>query len=204
MTAPATASPTYAAKSATRGTAELCAVADLDDEARALLPAGAPAPAPKAFFSLLMERKLHADAIRFLAHALPRREAVWWAWVCARKSTAADASPPVKQALEATERWIVQPTEENRRQAMKAGEAADFGTAAGCAALAAFMSSGSLAPPDAPVVPPDEFLCAKAVSGSVMMAAVVPDAKRAPERFVEYLGLGLEVAERTKLWPAGA
>ena len=127
---------------------------------------------------------------------------MWWAWVCARKSAGATPAPPVKAALEATEQWIVQPTEENRRKALKVGEAADFGTAAGCAALAAFMSSGSLAPADAPVVPPGEFMCAKAVSGSVTIAVVATEPEKAGAKFKEYLQLGLEVAERTKLWPA--
>jgi hypothetical protein len=178
----------------------LCAVADITDDARALLTNGA--QSPRAFFSLLLDNGLQADAVRYLAHALPRREAVWWAWVCARKSAGAAPAAPVKAALEATEQWIMQPTEENRRKALKVGEAADFGTAAGCAALAAFMSSGSLAPPDSPVVPPGEFMCAKAVSGSVTIAVVATEPEKAGAKFKEYLQLGLEVADRTKLWPA--
>ena len=192
MTAPVQASPTV------RGTAELSAVSDLGDEAKALLASDV--PAPRAFVALLLGRELHADAIRFIAHALPRREAVWWAWVCARKVAGAEPKPAVKAALDATERWIVQPTEEHRRQALHFGEAADFGTPAGCAALAAFMSSGSLAPPSAPPVPPDEFMTAKAVAGSVTLSAVTVEPERAAEKFVEFANVGLEVADRTKLW----
>jgi hypothetical protein len=116
---------------------------------------------------------------------------------------AGDAPPQaIKNALDVTERWIVQPTEEHRRQALLFGEAADFGTPAGCAALAAFMTSGSLAPPEAPVVPPGEFMTAKAVSGSVTLAAVIGDPDTAPERFTEFVNLGIEVADRTRLWTA--
>jgi hypothetical protein len=82
------------------------------------------------------------------------------------------------------------------------GEAAEFGTAAGCACLAAFMSGGSLAPPETPPVPPGEFMTAKAVSGSVTLAAVVQEPDKAPEKFAEFMKLGIEVAERTRLWPA--
>jgi hypothetical protein len=181
-----------------RGTAELCAVSDLGEEALTLAAAGA--PAPREFVALLIEKQLHADAVRFVAHALPRREAVWWAWVCARKVAGAEPAPRIKAALDATERWIVQPTEENRRQALHFGEAADFGTPAGCAALAAFMSAGSLAPPDAPPLPPGEFMTAKAVSGSVTLAAVGTEPERAVEKFVEFVKVGLEVADRTHLW----
>jgi hypothetical protein len=194
MTAPTNAS------SPGRGTAELCAVSDLGDDAKALLTGDI--PSPRSFVATLVERDLHADAIRFIAHALPRREAVWWAWVCARKVAGAEPKAATKAALDATERWIVQPTEEHRRQALHFGELADFGTPAGCAALAAFMSAGSLAPPHAPPVPPDEFMTAKAVAGSVTLAAVTTEPERAVEKFNEFVKVGLEVADRTKLWPA--
>jgi hypothetical protein len=149
---------------------------------------------------MLLQRELHSDAVRFLAHGLPRREAVWWAWVCARKVAGAEPPPAIKAALDATERWIIQPTEEHRRQALLYGEAADFGTPAGCAALAAFMSTGSLSPPDAPAVAPGEFMTAKAVAGSVTLSAVMTEPERAIEKFNEFVKLGLEVADRTKLW----
>lgn len=202
MTAPASAGTPGTPMKQSRGTAELIAIADLGEEARAVLTPGAALPTPRAFIALLMERGLHMDAVRFIAHALPRREAVWWAWVCARKSSGETPKPQIKAALDAAERWVVQPTEDHRRQALQFGEAADFGTAAGCTALGAFMSGGSLGPPEAPVVPPGEFMTAKAVSGAVILAAVTPEAVKAAEKFVDYVKLGLEVADRTKLWPA--
>jgi hypothetical protein len=185
-----------------RGTSELCAVADLSDDAKAVLVAAGDKSPQKAFVAALVQKELFADAVRFVAHALPHREAVWWAWVCARKAAGATPKPKIKAALDATERWIVQPTDENRRDAMRLGEVAEFSTAAGAAALSAFFSHGSLGPPDTPPVPPGEFLTAKAVSGSVTLAAVVEDPEHANEKFQEYLNLGLEVAERTKLWSA--
>jgi hypothetical protein len=198
MTAPAGIQPAYTPPAPPRrGTADLCVVADVSDGARALLDASG--PPPREFMGRLIEAKLHIDAVRFLAHALPRRECVWWAWVCARKTAGDAPPPPIKNALDATERWIVQPIEDHRRAALVFGEAADFGTPAGCAALAAFMSGGSLAPPEAPVVPPGEFMTAKAASGSVTLAAVI-DPDLTEQRFREYLTLGLEVADRTKLW----
>ncbi|MGH7617229.1 MAG: DUF6931 family protein [Gemmatimonadaceae bacterium] len=200
MTAPAGAPASYAtAPPPRRGTADISAVSDLGEKARALL--GPSPPAPKEFIGALVAGNLFADAVRFLAHALPRRECVWWAWVCARKAAGAEPPLPIQNALDATERWIMQPTEEHRRAALQFGELADFGTAAGCAALAAFMSGGSLAPPDAPPVPAGEFMTAKAVSGSVTLSAV-SDADHADEKFAECINLGLEVADRTKLWGA--
>lgn len=202
MTAPAGAPAPYASQTAPprRGTADLCAAADLGDEARALL--GDEALPPREFIGRLLGAKRHVDAVRFLAHALPRRECVWWAWVCARKAAGAEPPLPIKSALDATERWIVQPTEDHRRQTLVFGEAADFGSPAGAAALAAFMTGGSLAPPNAPVVPPGEFMTAKAAAGSVTLAAVVAEPEKAEEKLVEFVNLGLEVADRTKLWTA--
>jgi Family of unknown function (DUF6931) len=202
MTAPVTQAPAPLTPTGPpRGTPELITIADLGDEARAVVEGVQPPPSPKRFVGMLMERGLHLDAVKFLAHALPRREAVWWVWVCARKASGPAPKPAIKDALDATERWIVQPTDERRRQALTFGETADFGTAAGCAALAAFMSGGSLAPPEAPPVPPGEFLTAKAVSGGVILSAVATEPDKAPEKYQEFVKLGIEVAERTKLWP---
>lgn len=199
-TAPASA-PYAPQPTAVRRTAtELAEAAELGEAAVQLLRSDDVRGGPREFLALLMAKEQFAEAIRFLAHALPRRECVWWAWVCARKVSAADAAPAVRAALEATERWIVQPTEEHRRATMEHAQAADLGTPAGGAALAAFFTGGSMGPPEAPVIPPGEFLTAKAAASAITLAAVTKEPARASERFREFLGLGLEVAERTKLW----
>lgn len=177
--------------------AQISAVAELGDEALALLQ---DTHTPREYLSLLIEHRHFPDAVRFLAHALPNREAVWWAWVCARRVAGSEPAPKVKASLDATENWIAQPNDENRRAAMKAAEAADFGTAAGCAGVAAFFSGGSLAPPDAPAVPPGPGLTAKAVAGAVIFAAVAVEPEKAPEKFRAFLGQGLDVVNRIKLW----
>jgi hypothetical protein len=178
-------------------TAAIAAVAELGEEAMALLRADLH---PLDFVALLMENSLFPDAVRFIAHALPKREAVWWAWVCARRSAGENPQPKIKAALDATEKWIAQPNDDNRRSAMAAAQEAELGTAAGCAGLAAFFSGGSLAPPDAPPVPPGEFLAAKAVSGAVIFAAAARQPERAPERFRSFVAQGVEVTNRVKLW----
>ena len=178
-------------------TVTISTVAELGEEAMALLR---PELHPLDFVALLMEKTLYPDAVRFIAHALPKREAVWWGWVCARRAAGENPPPKIKAALDATEKWIAQPNEDNRRSAMAAAQKAELGTAAGCAGLAAFFSTGSLAPPDAPVVPPGEFLAAKAVSGAVIFAAVAPEPEKAPEKFRSFVAQGVEVTNRVKLW----
>ena len=182
-------------------TREISTVAELGDEAMELLR---PELHPLDFVALLMQKALFPDAVRFIAHALPKREAVWWAWVCARRAAGENPQPKIKAALAATEKWIAQPDENNRRSAMAAAEKADLGTAAGCAGLAAFFSGGSIAPPNAPAVPPGEFLTAKAVSGAVIFAAVAKEPEKAPEKFRNFVAQGIEVTNRVKLWEAKA
>lgn len=178
----------------------ISAVAELGEEALALLR---PEMQPPEFVNLLLENALFADAVRFVSHALPKREAVWWGWMCARRTAGENPAPAIKAALDATEKWIAQPTDENARVAHAAAERAEFQTSAGCAALAAFFSGSSLAPPDLPAVPPGEYLTAKAVSGAVIFAAVKPEAAQAPEKFKQFVAQGLDVTVRIKLWPQG-
>src|SRR5450755_3088558 len=96
---------------------EISAVAELGQEAMALLR---PDLHPVDFVALLMEKALFPDAVRFIAHALPKRVAVWWAWVCARRAAGESPQPFFFDAPAATEKWIAQPDENNRRLAMAA------------------------------------------------------------------------------------
>jgi len=178
-------------------TVAISTVAELGEEAMAEVR---PELHPLDFVALLMEKAFFPDAVRFIAHALPRREAVWWGWVCARRSAGENPPPKIKAALDATEKWIAQPNEDNRRLAMAAAEKAELGTAAGCAALAAFFSGGSLAPPEAPAVPPGEYLAAKAVAGAVIFAACAKQPELAPEKFRSFVAQGVEVTNRVKVW----
>lgn len=179
-------------------TAAIARAAEVGEQAAAL---ARPETHPGDYVAQLMEKKLYPDAVRFLAHSLPKREAVWWAWMCARRAAGDQAPPAIQAALEATEKWIAQPNEERRRAAMAAAEKAGFGSAAGCAGLAAFFSGGSMAPPEAPPVPPGPYLTAKAVSGAVICAAVA-EPEAAPGRFDQFVAQGLDVANRIKLWEA--
>src|ERR1051326_6159110 len=125
-------------------TAQIFSVSEPGDKAGALLRDGQP---PREFLNLLVEKALFPDAVRFLAHALPKREAVWWACLCAGQVFATEAPAKMTAALRAAEQWVEEPSEDHRRAALPAAEVAEFGTPGGCAALAAFWSGGSLGPP---------------------------------------------------------
>ncbi len=168
---------------------------ELEDEARNLLK---DSQTPGAYIQLLQDNKMYPDAIRFLAMALPKREAVWWACVAARTMLPKEGAPQEVATLSAAEAWVYQPTEENRRQAMDYAEAAEFKTASSWSAVAAFWSAGSMAPPEAPVIPPAPDLTAKAVTGAVLLAVASADPEELDPSYKRMLGIGLNIAEGGK------
>jgi hypothetical protein len=171
-------------------------LADLSDEAAAHV---GPDRTPKDGVEAMLEEGLHADVVGLLAHVLPVREAVWWAWSCARDVTA-EPEPATAAALEATSRWIVEQTDEHRRAAGAAAEALDYASPAAMAALAAFMSGGTLGPDDAPPAPPPETGAAQAIAGSICMAAASGDPESIDERFSQFIARGLERADKGQIW----
>ena len=165
---------------------------ELDAEAATLLD-GAP-HAAEAVARLERSGRLQ-EASRLVAHALPKREAVWWACMCARAVPFAEATPDDLAALEAAEAWVRRPEEAQRRAAMAAAEKSGFRSAEAWAAVGAFWSGGSMAPPEAPAVPPGDHLTGVAVAGSVTLAAVRgPRPQRAQERFARFLGSARDIA----------
>jgi hypothetical protein len=177
----------------------ICDAAELSDEARDILAPDVPG---RTFVEKLVETEQYSDAIAFLAHALPRREAVWWAWLCARAAAGDKAPASVVVSLEATKTWIAEPTDPHRRAALDAAEVAGIGTPAGCAGLAAFLCGDTLGPAEAPPAPPGEYAAAKAIGGSINLAAVSDVKLDIGARYAEFVRQGLELAERTNLWEA--
>jgi hypothetical protein len=171
--------------------AEACTKATLTEPARTLLNPGA---AVGEFLQLLMSRELMTDAVALLAHALPSREAVWWACLAARAVVDRHTSNEVQTALEAAEAWVYTPTEENRRAAMERARLTQFDHPAVWAAVGAFWSGGSMVAPDLPAVPPAEHLTGLAVCGAVQLSVLCREPERAGERFAVLLKQGIDIA----------
>ncbi|WP_291295957.1 DUF6931 family protein [Elioraea sp.] len=164
--------------------------ADLAPEAAA---AAVGAPDTATALARIVKAGMMADAARFMAHALPKREAVWWACMCAR-ATAPEAPPPDAAALVAAEAWVRKPEEEPRREAMVRAEAAGFRSPEAWAAVGAFWSGGSMAPLGQPVVPPAEHLTGVAVAGAVSLAAVRREPEKAEATLHRFIQSGLDIA----------
>lgn len=143
----------------------------------------------------LEQAGLLIEATRLIAHALPAREAVWWACSCARHTAgSADDPPGVAQIREAAEEWVRRQTDGHRRAAMAAAEAAGFGSAEAWAAVGAFWSGDSMAPLEAPKVPPQPHFTGLAVAGAVALAATRGPATRYEARLRRFLAAAHEIA----------
>jgi hypothetical protein len=180
-----------------RTPAEWAAAAELGNGA---LELAAPAAGVRSFAEALSRAGHRVDAIRLLAHLLPEREAVLWAWVCAKKAAPPAAPPALSASLAATEKWIAQPADDNRRAAMAAAQEAGTATPAGAAGLAAFLSGTSLSPAGAQPVPPPAHLAAKAVAASIILSAISAEPEKAAAKYSDFLARGFEVAQRIQLW----
>ncbi len=183
---------------AAKTASEICRRFTLDVEAQKLLD---DRQAPKAYLDQLVAKGHFPDAVRVLAYGLPKREAVWWACQTVRALAGPGLGPPAQAALKAAETWVADPSDDHRKACLAAGQAADFATPAGCAALAAYWSGGTHAPPDAKVTPPPEDWTSHAVAGAVMVAcALPPDPAKTPEKYKKALDLGVQIGSGANKW----
>jgi hypothetical protein len=135
------------------------------------------------------------EAVRLLAHALPKREATWWACVCAGHTAPHGRSEAERAALAAAEQWVRRQSEELRRAALAAAQAAGFASPEGWAAVAAFWSGdplagGALAGAPAAAQP----LTGVAVVGALALASVRLQAERQRGRLARFLESGHNIA----------
>ena len=148
---------------------------------------------PGVFARRLLDLGDDNDCLTFLAYALPKRLAVWWAVNCLRSEeglTGPDDGP----ILEAVEAWIANPSDSTRRKSMELAEANGMEAAAAWTAVTAFWSHGSMGPKEQPEVPAGDELAGKALSGAVILASVVRSPENAPKRRGEFVELAMEVA----------
>lgn len=170
---------------------EVCIDITLDDEAIALL---GDATTPPEFLGQLIEAKHYQDAIRFLARALPGREAAWWACLSARHGVSDKTPANEIKVLELAEQWVFKPTEVNRHTAHDATESIESDNAVYWAGMAVFWSGGSMAPSDLPEVPVAPNMCSMAVSGGVILAGMTDDVDDSDQLYQLFLKQGIAIA----------
>ncbi|HVA49026.1 MAG TPA: hypothetical protein VNH11_21870 [Pirellulales bacterium] len=143
----------------------------------------------RQYFGRLIVHNLLPDAIRFQAHTLAKRNAVWWACLCLRSVNDAMAKPKQAEALKAVLRWVMEPSEANRLAAGAAGKAATFLTPIGCIAMSIFWSGGGH----------DPLLTANTLSVSLAALATEGDPTKIQDNMKRFLALGISIANRKYL-----
>jgi hypothetical protein len=171
--------------------AAIAADLELDEKAIALLENK---PTSADFIQQLLEQELYTDAVHFLANALPRREATWWACLSARHTLTEKTPENEIKAIELAENWVYKPTEENRKPTLSAAQATKFKSAASLAALAAFWSGDNISPVAQIAIAPQEKLYARAVAGAVMLAATSGEPVKVKVNYRLFLKQGLNIA----------
>jgi hypothetical protein len=135
-----------------------------------------------------------AEAAKVMAQALPKRECVWWACMCARHTAPSDLPEADAAAVAAAEDWVRKQTDESRREAFEHAQRGNFSTPEGWAAVAAFWSGDSMSPAGQPKTPPAAHLTGTAAIGSVTLSAVRMHPLRREERLLRFLASGREIA----------
>ena len=106
------------------------ALGDLVAELVPLSPAGRLAPVERSGGL--------AAVLRYLAYALPEREAVWWACRCVEH--AGTGAPAAKSVTEAAQNWVRRPQDADRLALLHAAREAGASTPAGFVGRAAYAS----------------------------------------------------------------
>lgn len=141
----------------------------MDTDAAALPDEGVD---PRSYYVSLKKGGELDRALSYLGHALPRYEAVAWAAHSIRSMRSPSQPMPLdRQALDRTLQWVEEPTDEYRRAAYQAAEAASRDSPERLLAIAAYMSGGSIAPPDLPPVNPPQEVCGRIAATAVLVAA---------------------------------
>ena len=173
--------------------ASICEAADLNEDARALLH---PDDRTVDYLKRLLHAKHYMEALTFLAHGLPKREAVWWACAALQRWPGDGLSEPDRQALAVVENWIYDPSQDLCRAAGDIAAEGKFQTPAALVAASVFWAGSSIAPPDCPAVPPREHLTNKAVAHALILVSMREADPSARQEAVElFLAMGVKIAQ---------
>jgi hypothetical protein len=97
---------------------------------------------PAAYLDRLLEHDLPRDARHFLAHALPRRRALWWACLCARDVREFAAEPALSYMIDIAAQFVRSPAESTRREAERVMKSHALNSFTSQLAAAVFLPAG--------------------------------------------------------------
>ncbi len=146
----------------------------------------------KEVLSYLAENHQDDAILHFLALGLPKREAVWWAYLCACEAEDESTCESTQQALKHTHDWVHDQTDDARRAAGVMAESLELYTPASWAAMAAFWSGDNIASIGKPKVEPDEFMAGQAVYNAIILVAEQQGGSK--QAIKNYIRRGLHIA----------
>src|SRR5947209_13528677 len=102
-----------------RALSEVGPKCELSDKARAMLHQH---QAPDAYVHALRADNRSGEGLHFLAHWLPKREAIWWGCLCTWHVARPLTVEAQRTAMRAVVQWVQEPTEPRRRAVEKVME----------------------------------------------------------------------------------
>jgi hypothetical protein len=146
------------------------------------------------FIATLQEKELYFDLVQFLAHALPVREAILWAYLCL-EIRMPDWNKTQQTCLASCKQWVFEPSEEGRRRCELYATRLELKCAPSWLAQAVFWNgAGSIVSPELPSVLPDPKLYAKACAGAINTAAAIPEWDKHDDYYQQSIAIALNIA----------
>lgn len=164
---------------------------EFDEEAIDLLQADM---RPETYLQTLSDANMWTDAAQFMARCLPKREAVWWACVCAGGTEMLKNLKEEVIAHKVAEKWAFKPTEENRASAFMQAQKSNTPSIGTMACLAAAFSSGKLKLGEEQSLEPDTSAFPKIISGIVLIAASDQGSDKFNEVLEQFIQQGIDIA----------
>lgn len=139
------------------------------------------------FITRLTDAEHYSAAVRVLAHALPLRQALWWACLCVFDARNMRPAQDQDRLLHLVFLWVINPNDDTRRRAESATSETD--ECEGCLAAALARSQSTL-------------IAAQFVEAGVLIAAESLAGRSRSAVLRDWLYMGLQIADGRLPWPA--
>lgn len=146
------------------------------------------------FIMALLAAGQRMDAVKVLAYALPRREAVWWACMCAREMAGVVGNEAQQRALAAAEKWVYEPTAEHRTAAYLSVQKCKSSSGGMLCALAASFSEEVLPVGGDQKIDVDINTFPGLIFAVIVLAADEGEEDLMDQRLQVYLSIGQDIA----------